>query len=107
MAIVGAGIMGLAHAYQAAKEGLSVVIFERNPTAKGATIRNFGMLAIIAQAAGTELESANYTLSCWQEIAAEAGIAMHQAGCLFLARDEMEMSVLEEFCSSDNCLSGN
>jgi glycine/D-amino acid oxidase-like deaminating enzyme len=44
LAIVGAGVVGLAHAYLAAKSGLKVALFERNPAAIGASIRNFGMI---------------------------------------------------------------
>ncbi|SLN58737.1 N-methyltryptophan oxidase [Roseovarius litorisediminis] len=88
--------MGLAHAWHAARAGLSVVVFDRNPQACGASVRNFGMLAVVAQRPGPQLRDARRALACWQEVAAGAGIAMRQAGCLFLARVPEEMSVLSE-----------
>ena len=97
IAIVGAGIMGLAHAYHAARAGMTVTVFERDPFANGATTRNFGMLALIAQAEGVTMESALRNLGCWQEVAAHANINLLQNGCLFLAKHAQEMDVLTEF----------
>lgn len=102
VAIIGAGIMGLAHAYHAVRAGLKVAVFEQNADAKGASIRNFGMLAIAAQAPGAELASAKRGLICWQDVAAKADIAMRPAGCLFLARAPQEMAVLEECAAAQN-----
>ena len=102
LAIIGSGILGLAHAVHAALAGLSVAVFERSPAADGASVRNFGMLAVAAQAPGQQMDDARRALRCWTFVAQQAGIAMQQTGCLFLARQPEEMSVLEEYAACDN-----
>jgi glycine/D-amino acid oxidase-like deaminating enzyme len=57
-AIVSAGVMGLARAYHLAMRGSRVVVFERNPQAACASIRNFGMIWPIGQPAGVIYELA-------------------------------------------------
>jgi glycine/D-amino acid oxidase-like deaminating enzyme len=49
MLIVGAGILGVSHAYAAARRGLKVTIFERSETPLGASIRNFGQVLVTGQ----------------------------------------------------------
>lgn len=46
LAVVGAGIVGLAHALAATRAGLSVVVIDREARANGASIRNFGFVAV-------------------------------------------------------------
>ena len=47
--IVGAGIVGLAHAYTAARKGLRVCVIERDAACVGASIRNFGFVTVTGQ----------------------------------------------------------
>ena len=96
LAVVGGGMLGLAHAWQAARAGMRAAVFERGKVADGATVRNFGMLAIVAQRPGAELSSARAALANWQEVAAGAGVSLRQAGCLFAARSAAEMTVLRD-----------
>jgi FAD dependent oxidoreductase TIGR03364 len=97
VAIAGAGIVGLAHALAAAKQGLKVVVFERNPYAVGASIRNFGMIWPVGQPAGILYERALRAREIWTEVAPQAGIALDPCGSLHLAYRADEMDVLQEF----------
>ncbi|MGZ6013763.1 MAG: FAD-dependent oxidoreductase, partial [Caulobacteraceae bacterium] len=39
LAVIGGGVIGLAHAYWAARAGLRVAVVEKDPRANGASIR--------------------------------------------------------------------
>jgi glycine/D-amino acid oxidase-like deaminating enzyme len=52
LAIVGAGILGLAHALAAARQGRRVVVIDREARAIGASVRNFGFVTVTGQSAG-------------------------------------------------------
>jgi D-hydroxyproline dehydrogenase subunit beta len=96
-AVVGAGILGLAHACVLAKRGRKVIVFERNPQAVGASIRNFGMLWPIGQPAGPMREIALNSIDIWKQVLRESGIWYEQTGSLHLAYKDDEAKVLEEF----------
>jgi glycine/D-amino acid oxidase-like deaminating enzyme len=51
LAVVGAGIVGLAHALAAARLGKRVVV-DRDAQANGASVRNFGFVTVTGQARG-------------------------------------------------------
>jgi len=97
VAIVGAGIVGLAHALAAAKKGFKVVVFERNSQTVGASIRNFGMVWPIGQPVGLLLNRALRSREIWLEVATKAGFPADQCGSLHLAYQEDERAVLQEF----------
>ena len=49
LAVVGGSILGLAHAWAAARAGKRGALFERDARANGASIRNFGLIAVTGQ----------------------------------------------------------
>src|SRR5262245_2714271 len=97
VAVVGGGILGLAHAWAAARRGRRVVLFERERQAQGASARNFGMIWPIGQPAGPLQQRALRSRQRWLELAAEAGVWHDPCGSLHLAYREDERAVLEEF----------
>jgi FAD dependent oxidoreductase TIGR03364 len=98
VAIVGAGILGLAHAYALARRGRSVVVFERSPRAAGASVRNFGMIWPIGQPAGRMHEMALRSRDLWVEVATAAGLPYFPTGSLHVVYREDEAAVAREFC---------
>lgn len=100
VAIVGAGIVGLAHALAAAEQGMQVTVFERNSYAVGASIRNFGMVWPIGQPAGMLYERALRSRQIWMEVAPQAGFHLDACGSLHLAYRADELAVLEEFIAT-------
>jgi FAD dependent oxidoreductase TIGR03364 len=97
LAIVGAGIMGLAHAYAAAKRGKRVVVFERSPRATGASIRNFGMLWPIGQPHGLMHQLALQSRALWLEILDRARLPYRADGSLHVVYRDDETAVAREF----------
>ncbi|MBL8203137.1 MAG: TIGR03364 family FAD-dependent oxidoreductase [Blastocatellia bacterium] len=96
-AVVGAGIMGLAHAYALAKRGRRVIVFERNTRAMGASVRNFGMLWPIGQPAGIPFQTALRSRAIWLEVLRSSGLWHELTGSLHLAYHDLEVAVLQEF----------
>ena len=97
IAIVGAGILGLAHAYLAARAGLRVVVFERNEQARGASIRNFGMIWPVGQPAGAMHQMALRSRALWLELLHAAALPYRPTGSLHVVYREDEASVAREF----------
>ena len=97
VAIVGAGILGLAHACLAARSGRSVAVFERNPAAMGASIRNFGMIWPIGQPPGELHQLALRSRKIWLEILHEATLPYFETGSLHAAYRDDEAAVGQEF----------
>jgi FAD dependent oxidoreductase TIGR03364 len=96
-AVVGAGILGLAHAYHLARRGRRVVVFERGRRAAGASVRNFGMIWPIGQPAGPLRRLAMRSREVWLDVLGVSGLWHDRAGSLHLAYRDDEARVLAEF----------
>jgi len=100
VAIVGAGIVGLAYAWAAVRRGHHVTVFEKSSSAAGASIRNFGMVWPIGQPHGEPYQTAIATRQMWLELAEAAGVWVNRCGSIHLAYHEDELAVLREFAAA-------
>jgi FAD dependent oxidoreductase TIGR03364 len=98
LVVVGAGIVGLAHAVEAVRRGLSVTVVERDERAVGASVRNFGHVCVTAQA-GRALRLATAARRRWIELGAAAGFWVGETGTVVAARADDEMAVLAELAA--------
>jgi FAD dependent oxidoreductase TIGR03364 len=101
LAVVGAGIVGLAHAYAAAKLGARVVVIERDLAANGASIRNFGFITITGQARGDVWRLAMRSRDLWAEIAPAAGVPIEHHGLVLTLRRPESVAVAEAFLATE------
>ncbi len=95
-AIIGGGIVGLAHAWAAARSGDRVTVFERADKARGASVRNFGMFWPIGQTPDvypTALRSGEM----WREFSAAMKTSARPCGSACVVDRDDEAAVLEEF----------
>jgi FAD dependent oxidoreductase TIGR03364 len=97
--IVGAGIVGLAHAWAAVRSGRRVVVIDRDERAVGASVRNFGHICATALD-GIALDYALVARERWIQAGGAAGFAVETTGTVVLARTPAELAVLEEFAGT-------
>ncbi len=101
LAVVGAGIVGLATALAGARRRLRIVVIDRDASANGASVRNFGFVTVTGQAAGAMWARARRSHDVWREVAAAAGIPIVQTGVWMTARRAESVAVLESFMQTD------
>src|ERR1700748_3071712 len=89
--IVGAGIVGLAHAAAAHSRGLTVTVIDRDARAVGASVRNFGHCCVTAQS-GELHDLALVAREKWLENLKRAGFFSVQSGALAVARSATELA---------------
>ncbi len=101
LAVVGAGILGLACALAAARRGKRVVVIDRDAQVNGASVRNFGFITVTGQARGEMWRRALRTREVWAEVAAEAGLTILHRGLMMTARRPEAVEVLEAFLETE------
>jgi FAD dependent oxidoreductase TIGR03364 len=95
--IVGGGVLGTMHAWQAVERGHEVIQLEREPEARGASVRNFGLVWVGGRASGTELSTAIRARRLWERIGERVpGVGFRPNGSLTIVRTEAELAVAKE-----------
>ncbi|WP_032918299.1 TIGR03364 family FAD-dependent oxidoreductase [Mesorhizobium erdmanii] len=102
LAVVGSGIVGLAHALAAVRRGLGVVVVDRDQKANGASIRNFGLVVVTGQDSGLSRRRAERSRQVWLDLAGEAGLEILQRGKLVAAQRPEALALLEAFRSGQD-----
>ena len=97
MVIAGGGVLGTMHAVMARRRGFEVVQLEREAEARGASVRNFGLVWVSGRKGGPELSLALRARELWAELGALVpGIGFRAAGSLTLASGDAELALLKE-----------
>ena len=95
--VVGGGILGSTHALWAIEHDFVVVHLEREPAARGASVRNFGLVWVGGRAGGPELELAVRARTLWEALAREIpAVGFRPAGSLTVATSDPELSLMKE-----------
>ena len=95
--IVGGGVLGTMHAVAARWRGFDVVHLEREAEARGASVRNFGLVWVSGRKAGPELSLALRARELWAELGDQVpGLGFRAAGSLTLATEDTELALLKE-----------
>ncbi|WP_327675934.1 NAD(P)/FAD-dependent oxidoreductase [Kitasatospora sp. NBC_00458] len=104
--VVGAGVVGAACAYYAARAGLAVTVVDRGPVAGGTTGAGEGNLLVSDKEPGPELDLALYSTRLWREIADELGTAVEYEpkGGLVVAATPARQDALRAFAAAQTAV---
>ncbi|WP_291869117.1 TIGR03364 family FAD-dependent oxidoreductase [Maribacter sp.] len=93
--VIGGGVLGTFHAYQAIQNGLKVALLEKDRMPQGATIRNFGQVV----PSGMNSKWQKYgreSLKIYKEIQSKHNVSVRQEGTVYIASNEEEVQLIEE-----------
>ena len=98
MVIAGGGVLGTMHAVMARRRGFEVVQLEREAEARGASVRNFGLVWVSGRKAGPELGLALRARELWartRRAGARASASVPRARSRW-PRGDAELALLKE-----------
>ncbi|MFI5805923.1 NAD(P)/FAD-dependent oxidoreductase [Streptomyces sp. NPDC051561] len=102
--VVGAGVVGAACAFYAARAGLSVAVVDRGPVAGGTTGAGEGNLLVSDKEPGPELDLALLSTGLWRALAEEfpQSIEYEAKGGLVVAAREAGLTALRAFAATQS-----
>lgn len=97
--VVGAGILGLFHAYFSAQKGYRTLLIEKDNICQSASVRNFGMLACdtIVPIDSPWQQFAHATREIYLSLQEKFNLPLYQQGSLYVANTFIEQQVMAEF----------
>ncbi|ESQ73811.1 TIGR03364 family FAD-dependent oxidoreductase [Asticcacaulis sp. AC402] len=101
LAIVGGGVLGLAHAWLARRSGLRVVLVERHPQALGASVRNFGLITVSGQQRGAYHALSLRSRDLWRDLLTRLNLVVQHDGLFVAVRRPEAIDVLEAFLATE------
>lgn len=100
--IVGGGIIGMLHAWEARKRGLDVVHLESDLEPRSATVRNLGMIWVTGRAKGPETALALRARAMWEKIADEVpDVGFRATGALTILYTDAEVNTVNQTIEMD------
>jgi D-hydroxyproline dehydrogenase subunit beta len=93
VAIVGAGIVGAACAYELAKQSVSVIVFDRGFIGCGATAAGMGHIVVMDDSEA-QFALTRYSQTLWDDFESElpADVEFERCGTIWVAANEEEMA---------------
>ncbi|EPR69345.1 TIGR03364 family FAD-dependent oxidoreductase [Cyclobacterium qasimii] len=99
--VVGGGVLGTFHAYQALKMGLKVALVEKDRLPQGATVRNFGQ--VVPSGMNAKWQSyGRESLDIYKALHKLFDLTVRNQGTVYLASDIEEMQLIEELHGLNN-----
>ena len=103
--VVGAGMVGAACAYYAARAGLDVLVLDRGPVGSGTTSRGEGNILVSDKEPGPELDLALLSQRLWRELGEEVGaeaLELEPKGGLVVATSDAALDALRVFAQGQS-----
>ncbi|MDP4507685.1 NAD(P)/FAD-dependent oxidoreductase [Nonomuraea turcica] len=100
--VVGAGVVGAACAYYAARAGLDVTVIDRGPVAGGTTGSGEGNVLVSDKEPGPELELAVLSNRLWRTLAEHGGFEFEAKGGLVVAETPEIRRQLEDLAAKQD-----